>query len=100
MPRNNMVHRIDENQPTIVEALEAVGASVQTLGGKGVPDLLVGFDGKNYLLEVKPSKKSLNDDQEQWHSKWVGQVVVVRTVAEAFNAIGLEYVAAEDSSWS
>jgi len=90
-PKANMVHRIDENQPTIVKALEDIGASVQSLGGKGVPDLLVGYMGENYLLEVKHSKKGLNDDQIDWHAAWRGQVDVVRTIGQALRAVGVEY---------
>ena len=47
--------KIDANQTEIVKALRQVGASVQSLAstGKGCPDLLVGFRGVNWLLEVK-----------------------------------------------
>ncbi|KKL57634.1 hypothetical protein LCGC14_2233430, partial [marine sediment metagenome] len=30
----------------------------------------------------------LNDDQVRWHAKWEGRVVVVRTTADAFQAVG------------
>lgn len=87
---NRMVHRADANQSTLVEALRAIGASVEILGGKGVPDLLVGYEDENYLLEVKPRNKKLNDDQVRWHAEWKGRVVVVRTTADAFRAIGFD----------
>ena len=87
--------RVDANQPGIVRALRAVGASVQSLSavGDGVPDLLVGFRATNYLLEVKdgtkvPSARKLTDDQEKWHAAWRGQKQVVQTVHEALQAIG------------
>lgn len=58
--------RIDANQPDIVKALRKMGAFVQSLAavGDGCPDLLVGFRGKTYLIEVKdgdkpPSKRAL-----------------------------------------
>ena len=39
--------RRDDNEAAIVEALRAVGASVEILGnGDGVPDLLVGYAGR------------------------------------------------------
>jgi len=85
-----LVHRVDSNQRTIVAALRAVGATVESLGGKGVPDLLVGFLGRNYLLEVKARKKRLNVHQEKWHVGWGGQVAIVRTIADALEAIGIE----------
>ena len=55
--------RADSNQAEIVDALRKVGASVQpihTVGG-GVPDLLVGFRGQNYLFEVKDGEKAPSD---------------------------------------
>lgn len=88
--------KIDENQPEIVAALRAVpGLTVQSLAavGHGIPDLLVGYAGRNYLLEVKnpllvPSKQRLTDDERDWHAAWTGQVCTVRTAGEALRAVG------------
>jgi hypothetical protein len=81
--------KIDANQPDIVAALRAIGASVQSLSatGKGVPDLLVGWHGRTYLLEVKdgtlpPSARRLTPDQEAWHKAWCGRPVTVITCVE------------------
>lgn len=89
------VARVDENQKTIVESLRAIGASVQTLHqvGKGVPDLLVGWRGANYLLEIKnprrpKHRRKLNEEQVEWTSTWNGQWARVETLDEAFAAIG------------
>ena len=88
--------QIDENQPEIVAALRAAGASVQILSavGRGCPDLLVGFAGRNLLLEVKyplgtPSHQKLTPAQVEWHGAWRGQVVVVTSAAMALRALGL-----------
>lgn len=43
----------DVNEAEIVRALEAIGATVTRLNEAGVPDLLVGYQGKTKLLEVK-----------------------------------------------
>lgn len=77
--------RVDANQGEIVDALRAVGASVQDLHelGRGVPDLLVGWRGVNVLMEVKAQGGALNDRETRWHSEWRGQVAVVRSVEEA-----------------
>ena len=75
----------DENEPEIVEALEAVGASVLRLDDV---DLLVGFRGINYLLEVKTPKGKLNKKQQKFFRSWVGQVNIVRTVDDALYRIG------------
>jgi len=85
-----MPKRVDANQPEIVDALRKVGASVQHLHetGYGVPDILVGFRGFNFLLEIKGKQGKLNPLQHRWHCAWQGQVCVVRSVDEALEAIG------------
>jgi len=88
--------KVDANQKRMVQALRQAGCSVESLAavGKGVPDLLVGFRGENYLLEVKdgsnpPSKRRLTPDQVTWHSEWRGQKSVVKNIDEALKAVGL-----------
>lgn len=89
-----MPKRVDTNQREIVAALRSVGASVTHLHmvGKGVPDLIVGYRGVNYLLEVKdgsktPSKQQLTPDEAKWHASWRGQVRVVNSVDQALELI-------------
>lgn len=89
--------KVDANQAEIVAALRAVGASVQPLHavGSGVPDLLIGWRGKNLLFEVKDGSKPQSDrkltpDQVTWHEAWRGQVCVVKSVQEALEAIGMK----------
>lgn len=86
--------RTDANQTEIVNALRAVGASVEILSGvgKGCPDILCGYKGHDYLLEVKdgrksPSRRRLTPDEAVWHSSWRGWVRVVNSVDEALAAI-------------
>ena len=79
----------DANEPAIIKALEAVGATVEQIPtGKGVCDLLVGYWFRNYLLEVKIPKGKLNKVQKVWHSEWKGQKCVVYTPEDALRAIG------------
>ena len=87
--------RIDGNQTTIVRALEKAGASVQSLAavGRGCPDLLVGYRGRNYLLEVKdgrkpPSRWKLTNDEAAFHRRWDGNLATVLNPQEALSAIG------------
>lgn len=82
--------KVDANQEQVVSALRAVGASVQTLAavGKGVPDLLVGYQGKTLLLEVKdgnkpPSERRLTEDQLKWHGAWRGGPLAIVDGPEA-----------------
>jgi len=76
--------RTDANQTQVIIALRAAGATVQNLSavGDGVPDLLVGYKGVTYLLEVKdgnkvPSKRMLTPDQIEWHERWLGGTLAV-----------------------
>ena len=80
--------RRDGNELEIVVALEAIGADVVKLDN---PDLLVGFRGVNWLLEVKnpAGLNRVSDDQEQFMVDWRGgRVAVVRTADEALMAVG------------
>lgn len=86
---------IDANQPAIVQALRAIGCTVQPLHtvGAGVPDLLVGHANRTFLLEVKdgskpPSKRALTPDQLEWHGAWRGgPLAVVCDVESAIRAV-------------
>jgi len=82
--------RVDANQKRIVAALRKVGATVQHLHrlGKGCPDLLVGWQGQNILMEVKdgskpPSAQKLTPDEVKWCGQWRGRVLLVRDASEA-----------------
>jgi hypothetical protein len=81
--------KIDVNQPEIVKALREAGASVQILSavGKGVPDILVGYNEVNYLMEIKYEDNGLTPPQRVWHSQWMGRVWVVRTKEQAVRII-------------
>lgn len=87
--------KIDANQNEIVEALRKIGCSVQILSsvGKGCPDILVGKNGVNYLIEIKDGNKpksaqKLTSDQVEWHEKWNGSVVVVNSAEQALKIVG------------
>jgi len=86
--------RTDANQVEVVAALRKHGCTIQHLFmiGKGAPDLLIGYRGKNLLFEIKdgsqpPSRRELTDDEANWHQTWRGQVAIVGSVSEA-----LEYL--------
>jgi len=85
--------RTDSNQKEIVDALRKARASVfvtSSLGG-GFPDLVIGFRGKNYLMEVKSCQRNeviLTNDELAFLQSWAGQAVVVVDAQEALKAIG------------
>lgn len=98
MAKSKYAGRIDENQPEIVKALRGAGATVSSLAnvGNDVPDLIVGYRGVNYLIEVigdakfKRFKKNggLSEGQLEWHTLWGGRVAGVRTSEQALAYIG------------
>ena len=63
--------RIDANQEAVVIALRAAGAYVWIIG---LPvDLLVGYKGHTFLVEIKDGpKKRLTALQEAFFAKWDG----------------------------
>jgi hypothetical protein len=90
-----LVARVDANQKVIVDACRDVGATVQHLHqlGQGVPDILVGYRGINYLVEIKdgdkpPSERRLTGDEQKWHDLWRGQVAVVESIDDTLRLIG------------
>lgn len=66
--------RVDANQDQVVSALRAAGAYVWIIG---LPvDLLVGYKGHTFLMEVKDgSKKRLTKLQEAFFENWCGATV-------------------------
>ena len=87
--------RTDANQSEIVGFLRAIpGVSVISLAdvGGGVPDLLIGHRGTNFLFELKDpdkplSKRKLTKAQKDFHALWRGHVEVAETFGEILLAI-------------
>lgn len=87
----------DANTKDIVAKLRKGGAIVLYFKAvsrtKGVPDLIIGYAGQTYLLEIKNAKGNLSPEQEKWHAAAVGKfgpIATVRTAEEAATAIGME----------
>jgi len=80
----------DANQAEIVKALESVGASVLDLAdvGRGCPDLLVGYAGREWLIEVKTPTGKLTPDEVAFARDWHGAVHVAHSPEEALAVIG------------
>lgn len=87
-------NKVDTNHRAIVVAMRQMGASVLDTHdlGKGAPDVIVGACGINVLVEIKngdlpPSKQTLTEDEQIFHDSWRGQIVIIRSVAEAIHFI-------------
>jgi Holliday junction resolvase len=85
-----MAKKTDTNQAEIIRALREVGASVEDTHehGRGFPDIVVGFRGENYLMEIKSGKGKLNQREVEWHENWKGSVWVVHTPEQAIRILG------------
>lgn len=86
----------DGNHGEIVDDLRKAGATVLDLAavGKGAPDLLVGYRGVNYLIEIKDplqpkASTKLRENQVEFHEGWKGRKpAVAMTAREALAIIG------------
>ena len=66
--------RVDANQTAVVSALRAAGAYIWIIG---LPvDLLVGYKGHTFLVEIKNGpKKRLTALQEDFFKNWSGSTL-------------------------
>lgn len=88
MSLNRRAAKRDGNEAEIVDALVEIGATVQRISARGVADLLCGFRGRNYLLEVKAKKGMMTDDQVKFRDNWQGQYKAVWSIEDALREIG------------
>jgi hypothetical protein len=82
--------RQDSNQPELVLALRKIGAKVYHV--RKPLDLLVGYRGRNILVEVKrPEKKGHADEftkeEREFIDGWPGEIAICYTIDEAINAV-------------
>lgn len=90
MSEPRIAYRVDANQPEIVRALREIGASVHHLHmvGDGCPDILVGYNGRNYLFEIKATPRArLTPDERAWHENWHGTVHIVTSPEQAVEIV-------------
>lgn len=89
MARISRANRTDANQSTIADDLRTMGMSVQILSnvGDGCPDLLVGYGGRNYLIEVKTENGQLTHDQREFFDEWRGQCDVAKRAEDVLKVI-------------
>lgn len=94
MTRSHLGHRKDANHDAIVSALEGIGASVTDTHalGEGFPDLVVGWRGINFIIEIKDgskpkSRRVLTDDEQEWFDDWRGTAHIVYSPADAISLL-------------
>ena len=84
-------HARDKTHKPIVEALRSVGASVVILADVGgdCPDIMVGYGGKTFLMELKSPGGKVTPGQIDFQAKWRGGPLrVVESIDAALRFIG------------
>jgi hypothetical protein len=82
--------RVDGNQASIVRTLRAVGASVlHTHQLKNCFDILVGYRGRTFLMEIKATEKDkLTPGEAEFKANWRGsEYHIVYTADQAIAII-------------
>lgn len=82
--------RVDANQEAIVDALRAIGVSVFVTSdlGNGFFDVIAGYRGRTFGLEIKDgrkplSRRQLTEDEQRFRANWSGQWHIVNSAEEA-----------------
>jgi hypothetical protein len=79
--RGKFKNKRDANEKEIVTELEAHGFTVARLD---VPaDLLVGYGGREHLIEVKMPKATLTGPQTLFYRWWRGSKTILRSIEAA-----------------
>jgi len=75
--------KVDANQSGIVEEFKARGASVKSVAQlKGFVDIVVGYRGHNFLIEIKNMEgrgRRLTEDEIEFHATWKGSASVMES---------------------
>lgn len=86
--------KTDNNHSDVRDFLRGIGCSVaDTSGaGEGFPDLVVGYRGKNFMIEIKDCEKEkaeskLTPAQIKFHAGWNGQIDIVTGPDDALATI-------------
>jgi hypothetical protein len=90
-----MIKRTDSNHAEIIKALRKIpNLSVFSTHevGKGFPDIVIGYKGINYLIEIKdgnkpPSARKLTPDEVKFHQDWNGQISIIKNLDELLQII-------------
>ena len=74
----------DDSEPGIVLVFKLASASVWRLNDPNLPDLIIGWRGHCYPIEVKTHRAKVRHGQDEAFRLWRGTPVrVVRTMQEA-----------------
>jgi hypothetical protein len=98
-----MAKRTDLNQKIIVDNLRRIGATVTCIHevGKGCPDLLVGYRGRTFLIEVKQPGEGLTEAEAKFHRYWNGgELAIIDSPEAAINLVTMPNPSPTFIPWS
>lgn len=84
----------DANQGDIVKALLQIpGVAVIDLRevGNDCPDILIGYESDNFLIELKTAKGKVKPGQQRHYEEWPGQTAIARSLDDVLMIIGIEH---------
>ena len=95
---NRVNAKVDANHPQIVKELRKLkGVTVRSVATiKNFLDIVVGYDGKNYLFEIKdpdkpPSQRKLTEGEQKFFDEWTGQADLALTTQDIIEIINYKH---------
>jgi hypothetical protein len=90
-----MIKKTDANHKEIIDGcrkIPSISVFSTHMVGKGFPDIVIGYKGINYLVEIKDGKKSksqkkLTNDEIKFHASWCGQVNIVENIDDVLRML-------------
>lgn len=82
----------DANQGDILKELRKIPALDiidLTEVGDDCPDILLGYQRKNWLVEIKTTTGRVKPGQKRHHREWPGQTAICRSLDDILRLIGL-----------
>ena len=82
--------KTDSNQQEILNDLKRLGISyfVASGVGAGFPDIVVGFRGLNWFIEIKTETGKQTKPQIKFEESWQGQYAICRSTEQVLEVIG------------
>lgn len=92
-----MIKRTDANHKEIIVGLRkypVLSVFSTHMVGKGFPDIVIGYKGINYLVEIKDgakskSRKKLTEDEIKFHSSWNGQIIIAENIDDVLRLLNI-----------
>ena len=95
---NRINAKVDANHSKIVSELRKLkGVTVRSVATiKNFLDIIVGYNGRNYLFEIKdpekpPSQRKLTEGEKKFMDEWTGQADLALTTQDIIEKINYKH---------